>query len=94
MKVMEQQTVMKMVTLYEEIGRGRFGRVVRGYCRGEEVAVKISATHHESWNKEVEIFKKVARSYHPNILGIALLLSNYTGQSQAVTMRYSIIQNV
>lgn len=50
-------------------GKGRFGEVWRGSCRGDQVAVKIFFSKDEaSWSRETEIYSTVLLR-HDNILG-------------------------
>ena len=58
------------MTLYELIGKGRYGEVYRGRWRGENVAVKIFSSRDEcSWFREAEIYQTVMLR-HDNILGV------------------------
>lgn len=64
-----QRTIARQITLLEPIGKGRFGQVHRGMFRGEDVAVKIFASHDEqSWLREMDIYR-TALMRHNNILG-------------------------
>lgn len=64
-----QRTIARQVTLYELIGKGRYGEVYRGRWRGENVAVKIFSSRDEcSWFREAEIYQTVMLR-HDNILG-------------------------
>jgi serine/threonine protein kinase len=57
-------------TEYVEIGGGTFGKVLRGKCRGKEVAIKVlhkPITNEKmlaAFRSEVEIMSKI---FHPNI---------------------------
>eukprot|EP01127_Copromyxa_protea_P012260 TRINITY_DN3175_c0_g1_i2.p1 TRINITY_DN3175_c0_g1~~TRINITY_DN3175_c0_g1_i2.p1 ORF type:complete len:683 (+),score=93.13 TRINITY_DN3175_c0_g1_i2:83-2131(+) len=59
------------ISLGEKIGKGQYGSVYRGKCRGEHVAVKIlydvdsNEEILDSFRKEVEIMSHI---HHPNII--------------------------
>lgn len=64
-----QQTLAREITLFECIGKGRFGNVWRGSRKGEQVAVKIFYSRDDaSWKREIEIYSTVIMR-HENILG-------------------------
>ncbi|XP_058459395.1 activin receptor type-1 isoform X2 [Malaya genurostris] len=64
-----QRTLAKQVSLFECIGRGRYGEVWQGVWHGEKVAVKIFFSRDEdSWKRETEIYSTVLLR-HENILG-------------------------
>ncbi|KAL5258003.1 hypothetical protein ACHWQZ_G012826 [Mnemiopsis leidyi] len=66
---MNQRTIARQITLIETIGKGRFGEVHRGSFRGDNVAVKIFASHDEkSWSREMDIYR-TALMRNENILG-------------------------
>lgn len=66
---MNQRTIARQITLIETIGKGRFGEVHRGSFRGDNIAVKIFASHDEkSWSREMDIYR-TALMRHENILG-------------------------
>lgn len=76
-------TIGKQIILDEngEIGRGRFGRVVKGNMCGTPVAVKIfSSVDEESWKRERYIYDQCIKN-HENILGYyaADLISSLNG---------------
>ena len=63
-----QRSIAGQITLYNLIGKGRFGEVWKGVYKGDEVAVKIFHTKEEvSWFHEVEIYQ-TCLIRHPNIL--------------------------
>ena len=64
-----QRTVARQIVLCDVIGRGRYGEVLRGTWRGENVAVKIfNSRDEDSWNRETEIYNTVMLR-HDNVLG-------------------------
>ncbi|CAH1788585.1 unnamed protein product [Owenia fusiformis] len=64
-----QRTVARQIQLYETIGLGRYGKVLRGRWRGENVAVKIvQAREEQSWSRESELYQ-TSMLRHENILG-------------------------
>ncbi len=64
-----QRSIARQITLVEEVGQGRFGKVWRGAWRGEDVAVKIfSSVEERSWFRESEVYQTVMLR-HPNVLG-------------------------
>ncbi|KAK0067232.1 activin receptor type-1 [Biomphalaria pfeifferi] len=67
--ILVRRTVGKQVTLFEKIGKGRFGEVWRGKWLDEDVAVKtFSSIDETSWNHETEIYN-TGMLRHENILG-------------------------
>lgn len=67
-EMLTQQYISRTVTLGEEIGRGRFGKVNLGRWQGRDVAVKIIDSRDDaSWMREVEI-------YHSNLINHANIL--------------------
>ncbi|XP_037301442.1 activin receptor type-1-like, partial [Manduca sexta] len=66
--LMVQRTLAKQVTLYDCIGKGRYGEVWRGSWYADSVAVKIFFSRDEaSWRRETEIYSTVLLR-HDNIL--------------------------
>ncbi|XP_004926032.1 activin receptor type-1 isoform X2 [Bombyx mandarina] len=66
--LMVQRTLAKQVTLYDCVGKGRYGEVWRGSWYGDSVAVKIFFSRDEaSWKRETEVYSTVLLR-HQNIL--------------------------
>nr|ALR88679.1 activin receptor type I-like mw [Saccoglossus kowalevskii] len=64
-----QRTVARQITLFDKVGKGRYGEVWRGLYHGENIAVKIFSTRDEkSWFRETQIYNTVLLR-HDNILG-------------------------
>ena len=79
-----QQTIAKQVTLFQSVGKGRYGEVWRASWRGENVAVKIFLSHSEtSWMREKEIYETVLLR-HESILGF--IAADIIGSGQVTRM--------
>lgn len=69
MPILKQRTIAREITLYHEIGQGRFGTVFKGRWKRQYVAVKIvSAFDEASWQREQDMYQ-TAYLCHENILG-------------------------
>ncbi|XP_015589535.1 bone morphogenetic protein receptor type-1B isoform X2 [Cephus cinctus] len=69
LQLLVERTIAKQLTLFECIGKGRYGEVWMAKWRADKVAVKIFLTSEESaWFKEIEIYNTVLM-IHENILG-------------------------
>uniref|UniRef100_A0A914V8K4 receptor protein serine/threonine kinase n=1 Tax=Plectus sambesii TaxID=2011161 RepID=A0A914V8K4_9BILA len=62
------RTIANQIELKETIGQGRFGEVIRGEWKGDEVAVKIFLSRDEkAYYREVDVYLTTMMR-HPNIL--------------------------
>lgn len=66
--VLVPRTVAHCIELKEVVGNGRYGEVLRGHWKSEDVAVKLfSSRDEQSWLREVDIYE-TNMMRHENIL--------------------------